>query len=226
MIDAIKFLPVRKADQLAYAKQIHDVVSATGFDPTTLGLTPTDVTELGTLLTADQANADAINTANAAKKAKTQDMSAPGGTHDQLLAKVRFIANAARVSNASDGVLASIGVSRRAPNPTPKNVPAAPPEFSLANVKPGVINIRYHEEGSAHPRARAATATGVQIAVVNAANPAADNEADNAPILTVSRSPAALDSTKMPANVRLYARWITQRGQTGPWSLPLEASVL
>jgi hypothetical protein len=30
----------------------------------------------------------------------------------------------------------------------------------------------------------------------------------------------------MPANVRLYARWITQRGQTGPWSLPLEASVL
>ena len=226
MANEIKFLPVRKAEQIAYAGQMHAVVTATGFDPLTIGVTAQDVTELGTLLTADQGNHSAINTATATKKAKVQDMSAPGGSHPQLMDKVRVIANAARVSNATDGVLASMGITRRSAGATPKTVPQEPPEFTLVNVKPGIINIRFREEGSAQPRARAATTTGVQISVVNGTPAPVDGEADAAPNQFVSRSPSSLDSTNMPGQVRLYARWVTQRGQTGPWSLPLSVSVL
>lgn len=222
----IKFLPTKKADQISYAVQMHDVVSATGFVPTSINITPGDVTLLGTLLDADKGNHTAINNAASIKKQKTQDMSGPGGSHEQLMNHVRTIANAARVSTASDGVLASMGITRRSPGSTPKTVPQEPPEFTLASLKPGIINIRFREEGSAQPRARAATTTGVQIAVVDGTVAPADGEADAAPNQFVPRSPASLDSTNMPKQVRLYARWVTQRGLTGPWSLPLNVSVL
>lgn len=212
-------------DQIAYAQQMHDVVSATGFTPASIGIAAGDVTELGTLLTADQGNHTAINNATAIKMQKGQDMNGPGGSHAQLMDKVRVIANAARVSNGTDGVLASIGITRRSPSLTPKTVPQVQPEFTLVGVTPGVINLRFREEGSAQPRARAASTTGVQIAVVNGTAAPVDGEADAAPNIFVSRSPASLDSTNMPGQVRLYARWVTQRGLTGPWSLALNVSV-
>jgi hypothetical protein len=225
MANEIKFLPVKKAEQTAFAQQMHDVVSAAGFTPASIGIAAGVVTTLGTQLTADQGNHTAINNATATKKAKTQDMSAPGGSHDQLMDTVRTIANSARISNASDGVLASMGITRRSAGSTPKTVPQVPPEFTLVSVVPGVINIRFREEGSAQPRARAANTTGVQIAVVNGTAAPADGEADAAPNQFVPRSPASLDSTNMPGKVRLYARWVTQRGLTGPWSLALSVSV-
>ena len=145
MANKIKFLPVRKGDQIAFAQQMHDVVSATGFVPTTIGLTAQDVTELGTLLTTDRGNHTAINNAMATKKAKTQDMNGPAGSHPQLMDKVRVIANAARVSNAADGVLATMGITRRSPGATPKIVPLTAPEFSLEDGKPGFLRLRFRE---------------------------------------------------------------------------------
>jgi len=224
--EEINFLPTKRAGQIAYAQQMVDVVSAPGFDPTSIGITQEDVTNLKAQLAADQANHNAINNAAATKKKKTTDMSGPGGTHPVLMDTVRSIANAARVSNATDGVLASMGITRRSAGTTPKTVPQSPPEFTLVSVVPGVINIRFREEGSAQPRARAASTSGVQVAIVDASKPEADGEADAAPNQFVSRSPASMDSTNMPGQVRLYARWVIQRGETGPWSLPLNVAVI
>jgi hypothetical protein len=226
MQTTMKFLPVRKADVLAYATQVHEVLAATGFVPASLGLTAADVTELGTLVTAAQTAHDEVNATRLQVKAKTQALSAPDGALELLKAKLRDIANAARVSSASDNAVAAIGVNRRDPSPTPKNPPADPPEFSVESVAPGVINIRFRTAGSARPRARAENTSGVQIAVVNGANPAADGEADTVPPLIVTRSPATLDSKTMPDKVRLYARWVTPRGLTSPWTRPQEVSVL
>jgi len=226
MATTLKFLPPRKADLLTYATQVNDVLSAQGYDPTKIGLTAADVTELGTLLTTAQAAHDEAAAAVMEKKAKTQALSAPGGAQDQLKNKLRDIANAARVSSAPDDVVAAIGVYRRDPTPTHKNPPADPPEFSVDSVAPGVINVRFRTAGSAQPRARAANASGVQVAVINGANPVADNEADTVPPLLLTRSPSTMDSTKMPDQVRLYARWVTSRGLTSPWTRPVEVAVL
>lgn len=222
----MKFLPVRKADVLTYATQVHDVLTAAGFVPASLGLTAADVTELGAAVTAAQTAHDGVNAARLAVKAKTQALSAPDGAHELLKAKLRDIANAARVSAAPDDAVAAIGVNRRDPSPTPKNPPADPPEFSVDSVAPGVINIRFRTAGSAKPRARAENTSGVQIAVVNGTKTATDGEADTVPPLIVTRSPATLDSKPMPETVRLYARWVTPRGLTSPWTRQQEVSVL
>ena len=211
---------------LIYAGQVNTVLTAVGFVPASLGLTTADVTELGACLNTAQAAADAVNAAKLEKQAKTQAYSAPGGAHDQLVGKLRSIGNAARVSNATDEAVAAIGVSRKDPTPTPKVLPAAPPEFTLTSLKPGIINLRFRVPGSAKPRARDKSSIGVMVAVVDGAEAPVDGEAGNAPTIFISRSPASLNSTGMPGQVRLYARWVSQRGQTGPWSLPLEVSVL
>jgi len=51
-------------------------------------------------------------------------------------------------------------------------------------------------------------------------------EADTAHIQFLSHSPGILDSTNMADRVRLYARWMTRRDETGPRTLPLSVAVL
>lgn len=225
MATKLKFLPTRKGDTLTYAQQVDEVLTATGFDPTSLGLTAADVTKLTTLITGAQAAHDRVNSARMDQKAATQALSAPGGAHDQLEGHLRYIANTARVSNATDDDVMSIGVSRRDPSPTHILAPATAPEFTLVKIAPGTISVRFREEGSASPRARAQNTKGVLVAVVDGGKAEADGEADAVPAMQCPRSPVMLDSTAMPAQVRLYARWVTDRGLTSPWSTPLEVTV-
>jgi hypothetical protein len=93
-------------------------------------------------------------------------------------------------------------------------------------VAPGIVNFRFRTAGSARPRARAENTNGIQLAVVDASKPTVDGEADLVPTLHITRSPATVDSTDMPGQVRLYARWVTPRGLTSPWTLPHEVTVL
>jgi hypothetical protein len=91
---------------------------------------------------------------------------------------------------------------------------------------PGVIRLRTRESGSVSPRARAANANGIQIAVVDGTAAVTDCEANDAPIKSVSHSPMQLHTARWPAKVRLYARWQTQRGEVSSWSLPLTVTVV
>jgi hypothetical protein len=226
MANETNFLPRRQGDVLAYGTHVHGMISADGYDPAQLDLTPGDVADLGSLVAADQAAHDETNALLLAARARRKTRIGPGGTHRQLVAMLRSLANTARASTATSGALAAIGVSRKNAKPSPRNVPQESLEFSVAGVTPGFINIRFRVTGSARPRARAANAIGVQIAVVDGTSPEVDNEAETARNVFVARSPAGLNSTKMPGKVRLYARWMTRRGQTGPWTVPLGVSVI
>jgi hypothetical protein len=226
MAVSLTYLPQKLADILNYASQVHDLISAEGFTPSTVGLEAGDVTGLGTKLTAAQTAFDAVNAAKANAASKTEALTGPGAAMEQLLQELRNLANKAKASAATDDALAGIGVSRRNPTQTPTATPTEAPEFTLESVKPGIVNVRFREAGSASPRARLASAIGVQVSVVNGVAAPVDGEADNAPNVFASRNPAALNSSGWPASVRLYARWITQRGQTGPWSLPLSIAVV
>jgi hypothetical protein len=226
MAVSLTYLPSRNSDILDYASQVHDLISDTGFTPADVGLSSNDVTALGTKLTAALSAFDAAVAAKANAQSKTEALTGPGAAMDQLIAKLSELANKARASAATDENLASIGISRRAATNTPTATPTAAPEFTLDSVKPNVVNVRFREAGSASPRARLASAIGVQVAIVNGSASPVDGEADSAPNVFVPRNPAALNSTTWPQHVRLYARWVTQRGQTGPWSLPLSIAVV
>jgi hypothetical protein len=226
MSSIITYLPSKKADILNYAKQVHDALSATGIVAADYGLVAGDVTALGTNLDAAQTAFNDAAAARLAATAKTSALSGAGSAMDQLVNGLRDLASKIKASDATDDVLASLGISRRSPNLTPSATPVDAPEFTLESIKPNLVNVRFRENGSASPRARMASAIGVQIAIVNGTTAPVDNEADHAPNVFQSRNPASLNSAGWPTQTRLYARWITQRGQTGPWSLPLSISVL
>ncbi len=225
-MNSIKFLPKRQIDVLNYGAHVHETLAAAGFDPAALSLTPADVTELGTLVSDCQTAHDAVNAAKLDLQSKIKNLSAPGGAHARLTGKLRGIARSARSSPASAGILATIGLSPYKAGRTPRTAPAEPPDFTVTGVKPGSVQVSFRMGGTARPRARAEHTTGVQIAVMDGATARMDNEADTAWNVFVSHSPATLDATQMPRQVRLYARWITRRGHTGPWSLPLSVSVI
>lgn len=225
-MDSITFLPRKQADVLTYGGHVHGMLTAEGFDPATVGLSPDDVSELGALVSEGETALDRVRKARLEWKARIKDLNARNGTHARLVAKLRGIARSARNSPATSGTLAALGVRRSKTNLTPRSAPAEQPEFTLCGVTPGIVHVRFREAETARPRARAEHTTGVQIAVVDGSSAPTDNEADTAWNVFISHSPAGLDSTKMPRQVRLYARWITRRGHTGPWSLPLPASVI
>ncbi len=220
------FIPRAKGAATDYGAVVHRVIAADDYDPATLGLTDADVAELGDLLAANQTLLNKIGALKLALMGKTKELSGPRGNHRRLVAKLRNIGNKARFSSAATADLAMIGVRRKKTKPTRKTAPAEAPWIAVESLLYHSIKLRFRETGSASARARAANTTGVQIAVVDAADPAANGEADHAPIKSASRSPMQLDTTGWPAKVRLYARWETQRKEYSPWSGPQVLTVL
>jgi hypothetical protein len=217
MAVSITFLPVRATDILTYAEQLNAMLTGVGIVPTTVGLVAGDVTALTGALTAAQAAHAAVNAANAAGMAATNAFSGTGQALDQLTGQLREMANKARASSVTDDALASIGVFRKGA-PTPVAVPTVSPQFTVGNVSTNIVNVNFREAGSANPRKKLASASGVQVAVVDGNVAPAEGEQDSAPNVFVSRSPSALSSAGWPGKVRLYARWITHKGLVGPWS--------
>ena len=220
------FIPRRKREATDYGALVHGVLSGADFDPATIDLADADVTELGDALAANQAALARVDSLKAELMAATKTLSSPKGTHQRMVAKLRFIGNKARVSSASSGQLIALGIKRKTLRGSRRNAPPDSPEFSVNHAAPGLITVRYRTLGSASPRARAENTTGVHIAVVDAANPVTSGEADMAPIKTVTRSPSNLGTTGWPSRVRFYARWATQRGEASPWSLFLPMTVV
>jgi hypothetical protein len=218
MAVSLTFMPKRLTDILNYAVQLHDTVSASGYDPTTVGLAASDVMDLGTKLTAARTAFSAAHALKASSQSATQALSGPGAAMEQLVQDLRDLANKARASTATDDALAGIGISRRN-GPTPIGAPTDAPEFTLEHVTSNRVNVRFRETGSANPRSKPADVAGAQIAIVNGANAPVDGEENHAPNVLVTRSPAALNSEGWPGSVRLYARWFTAKGLTGPWSV-------
>jgi hypothetical protein len=221
-----KFLPAKQDAVLAKIAQMHAALTAPGIVPADYGLVAQDITDLGTMLGAAQAAAADRNAAVEAKKSKTSAFSGAGAAFDQMVSQVRDLGNKVRISSATDDMIQAIGVDRRSGSRTPITIPSDPPEFALDTVLPGFIRLRARVTGSASPRARTPNATGLQVAVVDGTTPKVDGEADKVPNQYVSRSPLELSSDGMPAKVRLYARWQTQRGLVSGWSLPLLVTVV
>lgn len=221
-----RFIPNRQKDKLSKGVQMYGVLSKTGVDPEHYGLTAADVTKLGAVLATAQQTHAAREDIIEAKKGITNAFSGPGQALDQLVAQVEDCGNKMRVSDATDDEVLAAGADRRKASPSPKVVPAEEPELSLISVQPGIINYRLHAKGSASVRARPGNAIGAQIALVDASGPLAAEEADKAAYQFTPRNLGKLDSRKLPAQVRMYARWQTQRGLVSPWSAPVLVKVL
>lgn len=219
-------LPKRHSGLLAYGVQMLGQFKSGELDPADVGLRAADVAELDSLVSEHRTRLAKVGQLRDAMKAATKALSGRKGSHARLSAKLRQCANLARFSSASNDVLALLKVKRKKRRGTRRNAPDTAPAFSMEKVVAGRIHLRFRTNGSASPRARAKNANGVQVAVVDAANPMVSGEADRVPIKILTRSPSFLPTTNWPVRVRLYARWFTQRGETSGWSTPLLVTVL
>jgi hypothetical protein len=211
------FIPRQKRAATKYGANMYRVLSAANGSEMG-GLTTAEVAELGDSVAANRAALADVDSLTNALMAATKRLSGPKGTHRRMLGNIRSAAKKIRLSDVSNAQLAKLRLKRVKSGRSRRNAPKEAPEFNVGHGIPGVINIRFRELGSASPRARAANAIGAHIAVVDAARPATRGEADKAFIKMVSSSPAKLDTTGWPAKVRLYACWVTRRGETSPWT--------
>ena len=219
-------LPKRQVDLLSYGIQMLRHFKSGDLDPADVGLRAADVAELDTLVSEHQTRLAKVDQLRDLMKGATRALSGRKGSHTRLSAKLRQCANLARFSSAPNNVLALLSVKRKKRRGTRRNAPDSAPAFTMEKVVAGRIHLRFRTNGSASPRARAKNAIGIHVAMVDAARPLVSGEADQAPIKSLSRSPAYLTTTDWPARVRLYARWFTQRGETSGWSTPLLVTVL
>jgi hypothetical protein len=218
-------LPKGQLELRDHAAQALGVLSPGGLGPEVFNLSDDDVAKLDALVSEHSALIAKGGQLRNALKANTKALTGRKGSYARLSKHLRRCANIARVSDASSGALIRLGIKRKKVRGSRRNAPQEAPEFTFSNMVSGAIEVRFREAGSASPRARAANTIGVHIAVVDADKPVTRGEADHVPTKSVSRSPARLDTTGWPAHVRLYACWVTQRGETSPWSLPLTATV-
>jgi hypothetical protein len=220
------FIPRQMRAATNYAANMHSVLSDANYDPAKVELTDADVTQLGNAVAANQAALARVDSLTMELAAARKGLSGPKGTHRRMVTVLRKVSNKVRISGASNSKIANLSLKRKKRRNSRRNAPDVAPEFTVGHAIPGVINIRFRESGSDSPRAKAANAIGVHIAVVDASKPATGGEADTAHIKTVSRSPYQLDTKGWPPKVRLSARWVTARGETSPWSATQSVTVM
>lgn len=218
------FIPRRKIVATDYGASVHGVISAQDYDPTTIGLTDADVTELGEAVAANKALLSEIGGLKNTLIGKTLALSGRKGTHRRMVTILRKIGNKARVSNASESQLTGIGIKRKKANPSRRNITSDAPGLGVSDWRPDYLKITFRVITSSSPRARAKNSMGIQLAVVDGANPIEAGEMDRAPIKLITRSPTDVKTTGWPVKLRLYARWISVRGETSAWSSPLEVT--
>lgn len=219
------FLPKRQSALSSFGAQVLGVFASGDYTPDDFGLTDDHVANLDALVSEYDALLAKGARLRAALRANTKSLSGRKGTTARLSAYLRRCANIARASTAPNSALVRLNMKRKKVRGSRRNAPKEAPTFAVTHTIPGRVFFRFAELGSASPRARAANTIGVQIAVVDAANPLTGGEADHAPIKSVSHSPAWLDTKNWPDHARLYARWVTQRSEASSWSAPQLATV-
>jgi hypothetical protein len=212
------YLPTKQSDKIAWLynfAQQYAAFTATGQPLVGIKtvVAPADVSDAVTDLDSDFNDvSNAVTASKAATQTLANELTAAITTVRQAVAAIRGI------PDLDSSVLATLGLPVLDKMPTPIAAPTVAPVLGLTSVAPGVANLTFKIEGAANPRARLKGSVGVQVSVADSAAAGGAQTADAGAKMSVSRSPFQLDTAGFPAAVRIYARWITQRGLTGPWS--------
>ncbi len=207
------YLPNRRTNRLAYLQDVSAKITAA---PATYGLEAGQATVLATKLTQLTTDVSAQTTL----RNQAKEMSARILNSDSDVSSCFRLLAVQAMSDpwVSDPDLANLGLSRRKPSHTPRPAPTRPPEFSLWKLDLGLAYFAFRDGGSAGPRSRAANAIGIQVSLVAGSEPAVAGEADTGNIQQMARTYRAVKTLPGRVPHRAYARWITARGLTSPWS--------
>ena len=144
-----------------------------------------------------------------------------------VLAVVRRYATTIRANvGVSDALKIGLGLRVRDTTPTPVPPPSTKPELSIARIDVGVQEVLARDEGAGAVRARPRGSVGLLL--YRAVGAAPVGSADEATFLTFVGNPrvaSTFDAADRGKFATYFARWTNARGEVGPWSNPVSASI-
>lgn len=218
---ATDFIPPKDADLSAWATNFSTVITAS---PATYGLVAGQATTFATLKTAF---VSALATATNPGTRTPAAIAAKDSARSAMVANARVLA---RIAQGTPGItptqLSNAGLTVRNTVPTPIPAPTTKPVLGLERNLSQALVLRMRDESTPTSRAKPFGAVAAQVyASVGVAPPAT-------PLDGTFKGPASripfqvdFDSADVGKTAYIYARWVTAKGLTGPWSDVLAVTV-
>jgi|SRR5919204_47031 hypothetical protein len=228
------YIPPKDADLFSWSDNFATLITAS---PTTYGLVSSDATAINNVVSPWlSAYTIAVNPSTRTGPS----VSAKDTARAAMLAVVRPYAIQIRNNmGVSDSAKLDLGLNIPSQARTPILVPQTQPLLSIVAATPLSHTLRYADSNSPQLRSKPAGARAVGIVQVVGLTPGADPTVAVPSILVNSalavpsaaglatRQPfAALqDVTNVGKIATYWARWVGQRGDVGPWSLPVSMTI-
>jgi hypothetical protein len=143
----------------------------------------------------------------------------------QQLCRV-FAAQIKHNRGIDDALKIAVGVPPLRVSRSPRLVPASSPLLNITGATKGVHHLRYHDTSTPNSRALPFGATQLQLFVAIGKKPAhGESEARLCGCVTKNPVRVKHDSADAGRVATYFARWVSQRGHFGPWSLPASMTI-
>jgi hypothetical protein len=215
------YIPQTDAGLEAWALNFSTLLTAA---PTTYGLTSGNATTVASVYSAwHTAYLAAVD-----KPSRTQiQVQAKNTAKANLLAVVRPFAQQIRANaSVSDADKVAVGVTVPGGSPTPIPAPTSRPLLTIQQGNSLSHTLRYADEATPDKRSKPFGAQLIEIRVVLGTSVSADPSAGNV-VTQKGRQPVIVnyDSADRGKVATYFARWISRKGDTGPFSAPVAMAV-
>ena len=216
-----RFLPSREDALNTWLQNFSTKISA---DPAAYGLTPTDAADIAAVVAAWRT---AYQTAIAPTTRTRGAVATKRGAKKNVVKIVRGFAGMVRSNDSvSSELKIGLGLKLRARRGSPVPVPADAPALALHRMGTGVHELRALRSGET---LRSAKPYGVaSLMVYRAVGEGAVNSVQDAQFLTLvtrTRFTSTFEHSQRGQTATYFARWISTRGEPGPWSTGMSAAI-
>jgi hypothetical protein len=199
-------------------------VSVVNGDLAGYGLVAGDLTPVTTAQTAWNASFPAHVTAQAAAQAARQTKDFDRSSYEEVVrAVVRKIQATAAVT---DTAKAAAGITVRDSEPTPSGPPPSAPVGQVDTSQRLAHTVHFADSATPTSRAKPAGVRGCEI-WMKVGTPAPVDPSELSFVTLDTRTPHTVPFAGSDANktVTYWLRWVSTRGETGPWSAAVSATV-
>jgi len=204
-------IPSQMDLRIAFLQNASTLITAT---PADFGLIVDDAEALAALVTLVVGARAAVETA---KAGQASAVVALNQADSDLTDAFRALAQGMRVdATVTDENIALIGVFRRSA-PAPIVPPSEAPVLTLEGLNVGSAKLSLRQVGGS--RSRPSGCSGAELSLVNGAAAPVEGEAENGTKRFTSRCSVTVSTDIGAARIRVYARWMTPRGEYSAWSL-------
>ena len=215
------YLPSSDAD---YSAWLQNFLTAANANLANLGLVAADVTALENAASIFDTNRGANDTAQAAAQAATAQKDAARASAEELTRTL--VGRIQAHPGVTDAHRSSLGITVRSSARTAVGAPTSRPVGTIDTSQRLQHTVSFVDELTPNTRAKPDGANGCEI-WVKVDGPPPTDPSELRYLATDTRSPyvAAYDGTQAGKIAHYMLRWVSTRGDVGPWSQTMSATI-